>query len=64
MYKLTLFYNVDRVIEDDLDLVRRDIADQLTSVADYIRNNGINWKAGAIRDNDGQQTGVWQLTNA
>ena len=46
----------------DADNLRREIADKLTEVADYIRNNGINWRHAWIRDANGNRIGTWSHT--
>lgn len=42
-------FSTDNASFDDYAL-RNEIADKLTEIADYIRNNRIDWNDGAIRD--------------
>lgn len=46
----------------DGENLRREIADKLTEIADYVRNNGINWRYAAIRDSNGNRIGSWDFT--
>jgi hypothetical protein len=63
MSMFALHFNTDNsdVFGETEAETRYEIANILTSIADYVRNGGINFPHGGIRDKTGNKIGEWKL---